>query len=41
MVREDPWTRIVDKAGGASAFEAAVRWALADHDETRGDDQWA
>ena len=41
MVREDSWTRIVDKAGGASAFEAAVRWALADHDETRGDDQWA
>jgi DNA-binding NtrC family response regulator len=41
MVREDPWTRIVDKAGGASAFEAAVRWALADHDETRGDDEWA
>jgi DNA-binding NtrC family response regulator len=43
MVREDPWTQIVDKAGGAAAFEAAVRWALAlGDDEIRGgDEQWA
>jgi DNA-binding NtrC family response regulator len=42
MVREDPWTQIVDKAGGAAAFEAAVRWALAlADDEIRGgNEQW-
>ena len=28
MVREDGCTRIVDKAGGAAAFEAALGWAL-------------
>ncbi len=33
MVREDPWTRIIDKAGGAAAFEAAVRWAMASSDD--------
>jgi CheY-like chemotaxis protein len=29
MIRQDPMTRIVDKAAGAVAFEAALRWALA------------
>ena len=29
MVREDGETRIVDKAGGAAAFEEAIGWALA------------
>ena len=28
MIRDDPTTRVVDKAAGASAFEAAVRWAI-------------
>lgn len=28
MVRDDPATRIVDKAAGADAFEAALLWAL-------------
>jgi hypothetical protein len=38
MVRDDPWTRIVDKAGGAGAFEAAVRWAIQPSDHhARGD----
>jgi DNA-binding NtrC family response regulator len=38
MVRDDPWTRIIDKAGGASAFEAAVRWAVGPSEpQRRGD----
>ena len=28
MIRDDPLTIIVDKAGGASAFENGLRWAL-------------
>lgn len=28
MIRQDGCTRVVDKAGGAAAFEAAIRWAL-------------
>ena len=28
MIREDPRARVVDKADGAAAFEAALRWAL-------------
>ena len=28
MIRDDAGTRIVDKAAGALAFEAAVRWAV-------------
>lgn len=28
MIRDDPMTRVVDKGDGASAFEAAVRWAI-------------
>jgi FixJ family two-component response regulator len=30
MIREDPLTQFVDKGGGSSAFERALRWAL-DH----------
>jgi CheY-like chemotaxis protein len=29
MIRQDPMTRVIDKAAGAEAFEAALRWALA------------
>jgi CheY-like chemotaxis protein len=29
MIRDDPLTIIVDKAGGASAFEDGLHWALA------------
>lgn len=29
MIRDDPCTRVVDKAGGAAAFEEALGWALA------------
>ena len=28
MIRDDPHTRFVDKAGGSAAFEEALRWAL-------------
>ena len=28
MIRDDPCTVIVDKAGGTAAFDAALRWAL-------------
>ncbi len=28
MIRDDPRTTIVDKAGGADAFEQALHWAL-------------
>ncbi|HEX2141107.1 MAG TPA: hypothetical protein VHK28_02365 [Candidatus Limnocylindria bacterium] len=28
MVRDDPHTRVVDKADGAGAFEVALRWAV-------------
>lgn len=28
MIREDPMTRVVDKAAGAQAFETALRWAI-------------
>lgn len=28
MIRQDPISRVVDKAAGAAAFEAALRWAL-------------
>jgi DNA-binding NtrC family response regulator len=28
MIRQDPMTVVVDKASGAEAFEAAVRWAI-------------
>lgn len=28
MIRDDPLTRFVDKAGGSDAFEDALRWAL-------------
>jgi FixJ family two-component response regulator len=41
MVREDGETRIVDKAGGAAAFEEAIGWALArlvDHRPGNGGD---
>jgi FixJ family two-component response regulator len=34
MIRDDPLTRIVEKAGGADAFERALRWAL--KEETDG-----
>jgi DNA-binding NtrC family response regulator len=27
MLRDDPLTRVIDKAAGATTFEAAVRWA--------------
>jgi FixJ family two-component response regulator len=29
MIRDDPATRVVDKAGGVAAFEDALGWALA------------
>lgn len=29
MISEDPWTRIVDKAAGTTAFEEALAWAMA------------
>ncbi|HET7582279.1 MAG TPA: response regulator [Candidatus Limnocylindria bacterium] len=29
MIRQDPMTRVIDKAAGATAFEAALRWAMA------------
>lgn len=28
MIREDPCTMIIDKAGGTAAFDEALRWAL-------------
>ena len=28
MIRDDPWTRVIDKAGGATSFEEALAWAL-------------
>jgi DNA-binding NtrC family response regulator len=28
MIRDDPTTQVIDKAAGATAFEAAVRWAI-------------
>jgi DNA-binding NtrC family response regulator len=28
MIRDDPLTRFVDKAGGSAEFEQALRWAL-------------
>jgi DNA-binding NtrC family response regulator len=28
MIRDDPLTRFVDKAGGSAAFEEALHWAL-------------
>jgi FixJ family two-component response regulator len=31
MIRDDPLTRFVDKAGGSAAFERALRWALDSH----------
>ena len=37
MVRDDPRTVVIDKAGGAAAFERAVRWAIEiDDDAARG-----
>jgi CheY-like chemotaxis protein len=33
MIRQDPMSRVVDKAAGAGGFEDALRWALA-FDET-------
>ena len=32
MIRDDPCTRVIDKAGGAAAFEEALGWALSDTD---------
>lgn len=29
MIRQDPMTQVIDKAAGAAAFEAALRWAMA------------
>lgn len=29
MIRQDPMTRVIDKAAGAADFEEALRWALA------------
>lgn len=29
MIRQDPMTRLIDKAAGAGEFEEALRWALA------------
>ena len=34
MVREDPRTRVVDKAEGSGPFEQALRWALESCGET-------
>lgn len=34
MVRADPAARIVDKASGADAFQAAIAWAVADEPPT-------
>ena len=28
MIRQDPMTKVIDKASGADAFESAVRWAI-------------
>ncbi len=28
MILDDPWTQVIDKAGGANAFEEAISWAL-------------
>ena len=28
MIRQDPMARVIDKASGADAFEAALRWAI-------------
>jgi DNA-binding NtrC family response regulator len=38
MIRDDPTTRLVDKAAGVEQFEAALRWALAFADQ-EGDPQ--
>lgn len=34
MIRDDPYTVIVDKAGGTAAFDGALRWALDQRLET-------
>ncbi len=34
MIRDDPCTRIIDKAGGAGTFEEALSWALSQDDDT-------
>jgi hypothetical protein len=36
MIRDDPCTAVVDKAGGVAAFEGALAWALAAAAEPRG-----
>ena len=33
MIRDDVHTRIVDKAAGSAAFEAAIDWALSTHSQ--------
>jgi hypothetical protein len=35
MIRDDQWTMVVDKAGGADSFESALSWALAAEDESQ------
>jgi DNA-binding NtrC family response regulator len=37
MIREDPRTRVVDKADGTLAFERALAWALDDEAENQAD----
>ncbi|HET8586489.1 MAG TPA: hypothetical protein VFM74_01305 [Candidatus Limnocylindria bacterium] len=38
MIRDDPLTIIVDKAGGATAFEDGLHWALAQQPSLRETD---
>ncbi len=35
MIRDDRWTMVVDKAGGAESFESALSWALAAEGESQ------
>ena len=35
MIRDDQWTMVVDKAGGADSFESALSWALAAEGESQ------
>ena len=39
MIVDDPWTRVIDKAGGAGAFESALAWALAEVHPTDDDER--